>query len=60
MNQQVNNRFREYGVSFPSDIADRIKHRAKEQQLTEQQLIKNFVIVGLATVIEREPVAVEE
>lgn len=38
-----NNRFREYTIYFPSDVADLIKRQAHEQGITEAELIKRCV-----------------
>lgn len=52
MNQQVNNRYREYRVAVPSVIAAEIKRRAKEDETTEEQVIKQLIAKGLISTQE--------
>lgn len=54
MNQQVNNRFREYRVTVPSVIAAEIKRRAKEDKTTEENVIKQLLAKGLVSSKEVE------
>lgn len=45
--RQPNNRYREYTLAFPSDVADKIKQAAHGMKITEQEVIKMYVLQGL-------------
>lgn len=41
------NRYREYTISFPSNVADRVKRAAHADKITEQEFIKRVVVQAL-------------
>lgn len=43
MNNQPNNRYRQYTLHFHSDLADAVKRKARELKMTEQKLIEEIV-----------------
>lgn len=54
--QQVNNRYREYTLVWPSALAEQIKREARARKVTEQQLIRTLVEQGLAVTEDKEAV----